>query len=156
MLFRDTKQGHIVYIFDRKEIKIQSGKVVNSPMPHFDNNNFSGKMVVDVNVDVDGRVMQFVLEDTSEVGYVGDMVVSINKDAIIREVERVKNQSEDALKMVDYHKEAVGKCDALLKEYSPEFKERTETSERMDSMEKQLAEIGRTLKSLMKNIQNQN
>ena len=107
-------------------------------------------------VDVDGRVMQFVLEDTSEVGYVGDMVVSINKDAIIREVERVKNQSEDALKMVDYHKEAVGKCESLLKEYSPEFKERTETSERMDSMEKQLAEIGSTLKSLMKNIQNQN
>lgn len=154
MLFRDAKQGHVVYVLDRKEIKITSGKITNTPMPHFDNNNFTGKMVVDVNVDIDGKMVQYVLDDTSEVGYVGDMVVSVNIDAILREVERIENQSEEALKMVDYHKDAVVKCKQLRKEYSQEYKDRTEATERMDSMEKQLAQISEMLRSLTINNQN--
>lgn len=153
MLFRDAKQGHVVYVLDRKEIQIKSGKITNTPMPHFDN-NFTGKMVVDVNVDIDGRIMQYVLDDTSEVGYVGDMVVSVNIDDILREVERIENQSEDSLKMVDWHKEAVVRCKQLRKEYSQEYKDRAEATERMDSMEKQITKMYNMLELLTKNNQN--
>lgn len=134
MLFRDAKAGYPAYIFDRKTVTIKVGKVTNTPMPHFDA-RMSGRMVVDLNVDVDGRVMPFVLDECSEVGYAEDLVVSVGKEAILREVERVKAQSEDALKMVDYHRDAVGKCDGLLKELSDTYRERTENSKRMEALE---------------------
>lgn len=124
------------------------GKVTNTPMPHFDA-RMSGRMVVDLNVDVDGRVMPFVLEECSEVGYADDLVVSVGLEPILREVDRVENQSAESLKMVDYHKEAVEKCEALKKKYSPEYKERTENSERMAKLEDKVDKLADAMAELV-------
>lgn len=122
--------------------------MTNTPMPHFDA-RMSGHMVVDLNVDVDGRVMPFVLEECSEVGYADDLVVSVGVEAILREVDRVENQSAEALNMVDYHKEAVEKCEALKKEYSPEYKERTEANERMTTLEGKVDKLADAMTELL-------
>ena len=148
MQFRDAKQGYPVYVFDRKTVAVNVGKVTNTPMPHFDS-MAGGRMVVDLNVDVDGLSSMYVLDEGSEVGYAGEKVVSVGKDAILREIERVKNQSEDALKMVDYHKEAVTKCNQLMKEYSPEYKERTESNERMQALEEKVSKLTDALSEML-------
>lgn len=122
--------------------------MINTPMPHFDA-RMSGRMVVDLNVDVDGRVMPFVLEECSEVGYADDLVVSVGVEAILREVDRVENQSAEALNMVDYHKDAVEKCEALKKEYSPEYKERTEANERMTNLEGKVDKLADAMTELL-------
>lgn len=148
MLFRDAKAGYPAYIFDRKTVTIKVGKVTNTPMPHFDA-RMSGRMVVDLNVDVDGRVMPFVLEECSEVGYADDLVVSVGVEAILREVDRVESQSAEALKMVDYHKEAVEKCESLKKEYSPDYRERTEANERMTNLEGKVDKLADVMNELL-------
>ena len=142
------KAGYPAYIFNRKSVEVKVGKVTNTPMPHFDA-RMSGKMVVDLNVEVDGNVMPFVLEECSEVGYTDDLVVSVGVEAILREVDRVENQSAEALKMVDYHKDAVEKCEALKKEYSPEYKERTENSERMAKLEDKVDKLADAMAELV-------
>lgn len=149
MLFRDVKQGYPVYIFNRKDVSVKVGKVVNTPVPNFDVKMGSSKMVVDLSVDVDGKITSYVFEDTSEVGYFNDYVISVNRDAVLREIERVKNQSEEALKMVDYHKGAVIKCNDLMKEYSPEFREKTEASERMNALEGKVDKLTEALSKLI-------
>lgn len=151
MFFRDAKAGYPAYIFDRKTVTIKVGKVTNTPMPHFDA-RMSGRMVVDLNVDVDGRVMPFVLDECSEVGYADDMVVSVGVEAILREVDRVENQSAEALKMVDYHKEAVEKCEALKREYSPDYRERTEANERMTTLEGKVDKLADAMNELLGKI----
>lgn len=154
MLFRDVKAGYPAYIFDRKAVEVKTGKVRNTPMPHFDSHfPGAGKMVVDLEVETGGEVMPFVMEESSEVGYVGDLVVTVTKDAVVREVERVKNQSEDALKMVDYHRKAVEKCDGLLKELSPEFRERTESAERMNALEGKVDKLARSLEAMLEKME---
>lgn len=152
MQFRDSKQGYPIYVFDRKALEIKVGKITNTPMPHFDS-MAGGKMVVDINIEIDGISTQYVMEEMAEVGYAGEKVVSVSKDAILREVERVKNQSEDALKMNDYHKEAVTKCNQLMKEYSPEYKERTETSERMSALEDKVGKLTDALSELLNKME---
>lgn len=122
--------------------------MTNTPMPHFDA-RMSGRMVVDLNVDVDGRVMPFVLEECSEVGYADDLVVSVGVEAILREVDRVESQSAEALKMVDYHKEAVEKCESLKKEYSPDYRERTEANERMTNLEGKVDKLADVMNELL-------
>lgn len=141
-----------MYLFDRKDVEVHVGKITNAPMPHFDT-MAGNKMVVDLNVEVDGTSSMFVLEEGSEVGYSGTKVIAIGKDAILREIERVKNQSEEALKMVDYHKEAVERCTQLMKEYSPEYKERTESNERMVALENKVGELTEALSVMLKKLE---
>lgn len=152
MQFRDAKQGYPVYVFDRKNVEVHVGKITNTPMPHFDS-MAGGRMVVDLNVDVDGSASMFVLDEGSEVGYAGEKVVSVGKDSILREIERVKNQSEEALKMVDYHKDAVDKCTKLMKEYSPEYKERTESTERMMALEDKVSKLTEALSDMLTKLE---
>ena len=152
MLFRDSKSGYPIYVFNRKDVSLQTGKITNVSLPHFDAKMSVTKMVVDIDVLVDGKSTSYVMDDSAEVGYVGDYVISINRDAILREIERVKNQSDEALKMIDYHRDAIGKCDKLLKDFSPEYKERLETSERMNTLENKVDKLTDALTALVNKI----
>lgn len=149
MLFRDTKQGYPIYMFNRKDISVKIGNVTNVSIPHFDPKGAIGKMVVDVDIDVDGNVTSYVLNDTDEVGYSGDMVISADKECILREVTRQMKQSEDALKMMSYHEDAKRKCEELMKEFSSEYKERSESTERMTALESKVDKLTESLASMM-------
>lgn len=149
MLFRDVKQGYPVYIFDRKDVSVKVGKVTNSPLPHFDVKMGTNQMVVDLNVETDGHTVSYVFADTGEVGYANELVISVNKEAILREIENVENQAEEALKMTDYYKDAVKKCKELLKVYSQEYKERTEAAERMTALENKVDKLVESFSSLV-------
>lgn len=154
MLFRDSKSGYPIYILNRKDVSLQTGKITNVSLPHFDAKMSANatKMVVDIDVMVDGKSTSYVMDDSGEVGYVGDYVISINRDAILREIERIKNQSDEALKMINYHRDAIGKCDKLLKDFSPEYKERLETSERMTTLENKVDKLTDALTALVNKI----
>lgn len=153
MLFRDSKSGYPIYILNRKDVSLQTGKITNVSLPHFDTKMSSAtKMVVDIDVMADGKTTSYVFDDSGEVGYVGDCVISINRDAILREIERIKNQSDEALKMIDYHRDAIGKCDKLLKEFSIEYKERLETTERMTTLENKVDKLTDALTALVNKI----
>ena len=152
MLFRDSKSGYPIYILNRKDVSLQTGKITNVSLPHFDAKMSATKMVVDIDVMVDGKSTSYVMDDSGEVGYVGDCVISINRDAILREIERIKNQSDEALKMIDYHRDAIGKCDKLLKEFSVEYKERLENSERMNTLENKVDKLTDALTALVNKI----
>ena len=150
MQFKDAKCGSTILIFDRNEIAVKSGKITNNPMPHFDPKcPAMSKMVVDLNVEVDGTSTTYVMEDNAEVGYVGNTFLTINRECLLREVESIKAQSEQALKMVDWNKSAVKKCDNIMKEYSPEYRERTETTNRLDSLEEKLGNIAKSLNAFL-------
>lgn len=152
MLFRDSKAGYPIYLFNRKDVSVMTGKITNVSLPHFDAKMGASKMVVDIDVMTDGKATSYVFDDSGEVGYVGDSVISINRDAILREIERVKNQSDEALKMVDYHRDAIGKCDKLLKEFSPEYKQRIENTERMNTLENKVDKLTDALTALVAKI----
>lgn len=138
-----------MYLFDRKNIEVKVGSVTNSPLPHFDPKGGMGKMVVDLDIEIDGKTSSYILDDTGEVGYHGDIVISGEKDYIFREITRLKNQSEEALKMVPYHEEAKRKCEALMKEFSSEYKERSESTERMNALEQKFDRLSESLASVI-------
>lgn len=154
MQFKDVKQGYPVYVIDRKDVTVMVGKITNSPMPHFDN-NFPGvrKMVVDLAIEYDGKTGTYVMEDSAEVGYVGTLVITANRECVTREIESIKSNSEQALSMTNYHKEAVEKCEKLMKEYSPEYKERSAFNERLDGLENNVAELAKSVSELVNKME---
>ncbi len=152
MLFRDSKTGYPIYILDRKDVSVRTGKITHVSMPHFDAKIGNSKMVVDIDVDIDGKATSYVFDDAGEVGYVGDYVITINRDAILREIERVKNQSDEALKMVEYHRDALAKCDKLMKDFSPEYRQSAENTERMNTLENKVDKLTDALTALVNKI----
>ena len=154
MQFKDTKQGYPVYVIDRKDVTVAVGKITNSPMPHFDNHfPGAGKMVVDLVIDYDGKTGTYVMDDSAEVGYAGTLVITANRECVTRELESIKSNSEQALSMMDYHKDAVEKCEKLMKEYSPEYKERSAFNERLDGLENNVEKLTKSVSALLEKME---
>lgn len=98
MLFKDLKTNYPVYIFDKASTSVQEGKVVNTGLPHFDLNQPSySRMVTDVTIKVGDITKTYTFKDDSDIGYADNLVISPNRDVILREVESIKEQSEQIL-----------------------------------------------------------
>lgn len=151
MLFKDLKSGFPVYIYDRTAIEVKQGKVSQVSAPHLDKGQFDmmANMVVDVAIDVDGVTKTYTFKDNSETGYTGSLVITTEKQNIIREIEASKQQSEEALSQVDMHRSRVEKYEAILAEYNPAIKEKKAIDERFGKLEGSMDELKVMLQSLI-------
>ena len=146
MLFKDLKSGYSVYLFDRGTVKLVKSKVIDVTPPHFDSHyGNTTDMVVDVMLE--GHNKPYTFKERTETGYVNDTVISTNLDVVMKEVESVMMQSEQGLSQQDTYKSNIEKCKKILSEYSPSFKQKQETDERMNSMEKTISEMKEMMKS---------
>lgn len=157
MLFKDLKTNYPIYIFDKAVTSVQEGKVVNTGLPHFDLNQPSySRMVTDVTIKVGDITKTYTFKDDSDIGYADNLVISPNRDVILREVESVKDQSEQILEQVDLHKTTVDKCNKILSEFNPVFKEKKETEQRFSQLESSVTDIKTMLSNIMNTINNNN
>lgn len=157
MLFKDLKTNYPIYIFDKAVTSVQEGKVVNMGLPHFDLNQPSySRMVTDVTIKVGDITKTYTFKDDSDTGYADNLVISPNRDVILREVESVKDQSEQILEQVDLHKTTVDKCNKILSEFNPVFKEKKETEQRFSQLESSVTDIKTMLSNIMNTINNNN
>lgn len=157
MLFKDLKTNYPVYIFDKAVTSVQEGKVVNTGLPHFDLSQPSySRMVTDVTIKVGDITKTYTFKDDSDIGYADNLVISPSRDVILREVESVKDQSEQILEQVDLHKTTVDKCNKILSEFNPVFKEKKETEQRFSQLESSVTDIKTMLSNIMNTINNNN
>lgn len=157
MLFKDLKTNYPVYIFDKASTSVQEGKVINTGLPHFDLNQPSySRMVTDVTIKVGDITKTYTFKDDSDIGYADNLVISPNRDVILREVESIKEQSEQILEQVDLHKTTVDKCNKILSEFNPVFKEKKETEQRFSQLESSVTDIKTMLSNIMNTINNNN
>ena len=140
MLFKDVKQGYPLYIFDRSSVSVRTASVSAVSFPHLSNKPNSG-MVVDVTVNIDGNSQQYEIRDTSECAYVGTIMLSPNVESVLNEIRTLKAQSEEAIKLVDKHKENIAKCTTLLAEFDPVYKEKQATEERLSRIEDSIGKL---------------
>ena len=137
MLFKDCQKGYPVFLLDRNEITATQGKIIDVSRPHFDNQNpTTTQMVVDVTIEVDGKQMPpFVMSENAPIAYTDKLILSTDRDSILREVEAVLARNEEELSMVDVRKQTVEKCKQIIEDWNPEAKERRQTNERMTKIE---------------------
>lgn len=155
MTFKELKQGYSVYILDKDDMSVKQAKVVNVSTPHIDKKTFElgAALVVDVMLDVDGVTSTYTLKEDTETGYAQSTVITTDKQAVIREVEVVKTQSEDALSQVDVHKDRLQKCNDILAEYNPAIREKREIDERFGKLEGSIDELKAMLSNIVTNHQ---
>lgn len=157
MLFKDLKSGYPVFIMHKEpEISISQAKVNGNPTTHWPQNsgiNNPMQMMVDVTLEENGITRTYTIPDNLSITYAGNgTVLSTESDGIIRELEAMKNHSEEELSKVQKHKDIISSCDKLLAEWSPSFKEKAATEERFNKIEDSISE----LKDLILGLTNQN
>lgn len=156
MLFKELKSGYPIFVFDKVAVKVTQGKVVSDVgIPHIDT-HFGNptEMVVDVNVDVEGKTTSYTMRADSSVGYAKNSVISSDRDPIIREIEMMKSQAEQAVSQVEHQKDVITKCSDILAEFNPAFKEKLDITKRFETLESSVGKLSKMVESLVKELKN--
>lgn len=163
MLFKDIKQNYPVFLFDKQELTFTQGKVTSVSLPRLNmssngmpmlSQGNSAPMVVDVTIESAGRTATYTIPENLAVTYAGNVVLSTEREGIVREVEAMKATAEQVLKSVDRQKEVLEKANSLLVELNPVYKEKRDTEERFNKIENSVSEMKNMLSSFIREFKN--
>jgi len=146
MQFKDLKAGYPVYIFTKGEgLKATTGKVVNVSQPYFPQpqpgqlaSMQTAQRVVDVTVESESKTSTYSIPETLSVTYANNLVLSTDREGILRDVEAMKAQSQEVVNSYDKHKAIIESCDKILEEWNPVFAEKKEQDKRISGIEKEV------------------
>lgn len=157
MIFKDIKIGYPVYFLQKDgELKAYQGKVIAVSQPRFPQiqttptmQQTATSMVIDVTIETNGETKTYTIPETSSVVNAGMLVLSVDRDGVLREVEAVKSQSEEALRNIEKHKETVITCERILEDWNPAFAEKKAQDARISSIETEVKGLGAMLKDFI-------
>lgn len=158
MLFKDLKIGYPVYIFHKDgEKRITQGKVTAispSRLPQTPSVQ-TMQLVVDVTIDDGGSSRTYTIPDNLSVTYSNNLVLSTDRDGVIREVEILRNQCADELAKIDEYRKSVSECEKILTDWNPVFREKRETEERFSKLETSMSDLKSMMSGLIKELRGQ-
>ena len=158
MLFKDLKIGYPVYIFHKDgEKRITQGKVTAispSRLPQTPSLQ-TMQMVVDVTIDDGGSSRTYAIPDNTSVTYTNGLVLSTDRDGVIREVEILRNQCADELAKIEEYRKSVSECEKILTEWNPVFREKRETEEGFSKLETSMSDLKSMMSGLIKELRGQ-
>ena len=158
-MFQNLRVGSPIYILHKNEPKLIVGEVssVSLPVPVTNQVYQAGvfqqqKTTVDVKVRVDGEIVDYkkIPSDLSIADFGTGMVISETKDAIINEIQILKNNSANILDSIDKHKKIMEECDIMLQTLSPIVKQEAERSKEMEAMRTEMKELKEMLAQVLK------
>ena len=158
MQFKDLKQNNTIFILDKDTVEVFNGKVTNNPtQPHYDSKFNNGSVqVVDVNIEYKGNTYQYVFQNDSEVGYDRSMILTTNRDIIIREVEMIKEAADKNLELMPKYESDSKKCAEILATFDPRIKEKQENDRRLTGLENSVNELKNMFQSFMQEMGSKN
>lgn len=158
MLFKDLKIGYPVYIFHKEgEKRITQGKVTAispSRLPQTPSLQ-TMQMVVDVTIDDGGSSRTYAIPDNTSVTYTNGLVLSTDREGVIREVEILRNQCAEELAKIEEYRKSVSECEKILTEWNPAFREKRETEERFSKLETSMSDLKSMMSGLIKELRGQ-
>lgn len=147
MTFKDIKENNVVYILDKNNLQVIKAKVKNSPIPKIDMNKpniglSNSSLVVDLDLEINGKVTQYTIPESLEVTYTSTgLVLATESSKLIPEVEAMAKEAKDTLAKEAYFKKVLEKSSTLLAELNPQLKERQETDRRLNLLEDKLSKV---------------
>ena len=158
MLFKDLKIGYPVYIFHKDgEKRITQGKVTAispSRLPQTPSLQ-TMQLVVDVTIDDGGSSRTYAIPDNTSVTYTNGLVLSTDREGVIREVEILRNQCAEELAKIEDYRKSVSECEKILTEWNPAFREKRETEERFSKLETSMSDLKSMMSGLIKELRGQ-
>lgn len=146
--FKDIRQNSSVYILDKSNVKVLTGKITSASFPKMEFNPQTGQqqMMITFGIEADGKSSTYSIpESSSIVTCSGDIVISTEQQGLLRDIEILKNNAEQFLnnvdELVERNKAIKEKTNELLSELNPVFKEKQETEKRFNNIEKRFSKF---------------
>lgn len=142
MYFKDLKKDYTLFIFNRETLELSKGRVTEDVgTPHYDQSYKLSCQVVDVNFDCKGKLCQYTFKHDDTVGYTGPLVITSNRDVIIREIQVIKDAADKNLEMMSTYQSNSETCSKLLADFDPSIKEKQENNERLTKLENTVGDL---------------
>ena len=139
-------------MLDKDKLSLSDGKAITVGFPRYDLTAKS--TVVDITVDVNGKTATYAIPENLSVTYAGNLVLSTDKEGLVREVEAMRTSAEQIIASVDHQKEVIEKASVLLSELNPQFKEKQETEKRFANIESSVHKIEELVTNFINNFNN--
>ncbi len=162
-MFSALRKGSSIYILDRTnepDVKLGYIENVSIPRPMYPTYNPAVSLgtnmqtVVDLTVRIDNETKEFCVPSNLSIHTYGDYTLSENKEAMISEVDSLRQTTEDIISNVDKNKKDLAAYVNILKQLNPVYakeQERdtaiSELSQRMDSIQTSLSKLEQLLEN---------
>lgn len=156
-MFQNLSQNSPIYILYKNTIRIANGKVmtVNTHMPAYNPQQPMALLngpVTDITVQVDNETIPFsALPANAVLANFPDKGVLITEDrsVIVRELESLISESEQALKQAPAHEKRIEACKEALIDFQPEKKKEAQQQQEIAQLKSQLAAMNGKFDELM-------
>jgi hypothetical protein len=159
-MFQSVRPNSQIYIFHKGDNpRLEIGYVVNQPVarPKYQLPVSFGQpqeMVVDLVVKTNEQTYNYsnipAQQDVADSLSNGEsLIISDSRDGINAEILNLKQKSIDIANSKDYHLSMANKYDKILVELNPELAEKQEQKQEIDSLKLQMAEMSKSISSLM-------
>lgn len=156
-MFQSLRTNQTFYILNKgNNPRLDVGQVlsVSTPQmkfPSLPSGLGQPEYVVDVSVSVNGATQQFqrlpANKDIADFG-IGNIVVSMNKDAMNNEIQTLKTNSEEHIKRVDEEKQKILLYEQILQQLNPEYAEKQKQDAEIAALKNQMAILAQTNSNL--------
>lgn len=150
ILFKDIKQNYPVYILDKNEMTVKTGKVKTTSFPRMDNSRGGAQMVVDIEIEADGKSATYAIPENLGVTYAGNLVLSTDKQALLPEVEAIENEDKQVLSTIEKRKMRVERAESVRADLNPEYRAKQETEKRFGQIEGSISEMKKIMEQQQK------
>lgn len=159
-MFQSLRPSNQFYILHKDAVPyLEVGSVVSvsTPMPKFQFPQTFGQpqeMVVDVVVRVNDNNVTFqklpANQEIADFGNNGAIVVATSKEAMNAELSSLRQKSIDIINSVNFHKSVIDGCDKTLRELNPEYAQKQQQAEEINTLKQGMEEMRQNMANLMK------
>ena len=80
----------------------------------------------------------------------GSVIISDSRDDILREVDKIANNSRHILDSIEQHEKIIESCDAIAKRLNPAIAKDLKRDELISGLQSEMSEIKQSLNELLK------
>ena len=153
--FRDIKQNYPVYILDKQEFEIYTGKATAVSFPKLEINPETGKpeMMVSVTIEAGGKTATYAIPENLSISFAGNLVFATEKHLLLNEAKAVKANAEQIIAAAPKAQKIIDKSSTIFAELDSTFKEKQETEQRFGKIEGSISEMKGLMQSQQKMLE---
>lgn len=160
-MFQSLRQNSQVFVLHRgNDLIVETGFVTGISIPRSKypmvkyNVMQPQEMVVDIEVKLGNSTVKYsnldAAVDIAESSSNGEsIVIATSKDAMNSELNTLKQRSIEVINSVDFHKKQVEEYDKVIKQLNPEYAEKEQQRDEINSLKEQMAQMSQNMAALM-------
>lgn len=155
-MFSTLRQGDTVLVLEQLDkLTLNTGEIIEILPTYTPNYNYNGN--INMKVKINDQEYEFKKVPWNQsVAKNGKIVIGENKEVILKEVSALKENSEQILNNIDYHKQLVRDCDAILRENDTYYNSTVKHDEEINDLRNQINDMSKSLAKIEKLLSSQN